>query len=322
MVDDPATAAWVAAQPAAAPVVGLRPDHPAYVIYTSGSTGRPKGVVVPHAGVAKLIDTQHEVYGVTGTSRVLQFASPSFDLAFWELCQALCSGGTLVLIPPERRVVGVELTDYIAAQRVTHLALPPSVLTMLPAEARAAHRRLDAVRDGGGAARGRGPLRRRAADLQRLRPHRGDGELDVVPLPGRPSGARSRSAPPDPHVRAYVLDRRLGLVPPGTPGELYLGGEGLARGYLGQPGLTAARFVADPFGPGRVAAVPHGRPGPLEPVRASWSSSAGSTTRSRSAGFRIEPAEIEAALEAHPAVGAAVVVARDDPGGSAATSSA
>ena len=312
VVDDAATAAWIAAQPAGPPTVDLRPEHPAYVIYTSGSTGRPKGVVVPHAGVAKLIDTQHEVYGVTEASRVLQFASPSFDLAFWELCQALCSGGTLVLIPPERRVAGPELTDYIAAQRVTHLALPPSVLTTLPPEAHlppgvsmlcgteavppevvarfAAGRRMFNAY---------GPTEATVNSTLFLCPpdHRGP-----VPI-----GA------PDPHVRAYVLDERLGLVPPGTAGELYLGGQGLARGYLGQPDLTAARFVADPFGPPGSRLYRTGD-------RAGWNRSGQLEFLGRVddqvkiRGFRIEPAEIEAVLESQPDVRQAVVVAREDEG--------
>ncbi|MGH9012045.1 MAG: amino acid adenylation domain-containing protein, partial [Acidimicrobiia bacterium] len=310
IIDDPATAARVAAGPAEPPVVDLRPEHPAYVIYTSGSTGRPKGVVVPHAGVAKLIDTQHEVYGVDEQSRVLQFSSPSFDLAFWELCQALCSGGTLVLVPPERRVAGVELTEYIAAQRVTHLALPPSVLTMLPA---------DAALPAGvsmlcGTEAVPGELAARFAPGRRMFNAYGPTEATVnatlflCPPDHRgpvPIGA------PDPHVRAYVLDRRLGLVPPGTPGELYLGGEGLARGYLGQPGLSAARFVADPFGPSGSRLYRTGD-------RARWNRSGQLEFLGRIddqlkiRGFRVEPAEIEAVLQTHPAVGAAAVVARDD----------
>ncbi|HEX6382729.1 MAG TPA: amino acid adenylation domain-containing protein, partial [Acidimicrobiia bacterium] len=310
VVDDPATARWVEDRPAGPPIVDLAPEHPAYVIYTSGSTGRPKGVVVPHAGVAKLIDTQHEVYGVTGASRVLQFASPSFDLAFWELCQALCSGGTLVLVPPERRVAGVELTEYIAAQRVTHLALPPSVLTMLPAEAdlpqgvsmlcgteavppevvarfAAGRRMFNAY----------GPTEATVNATLFLCPpdHRGP-----VPI-----GA------PDPHVRAYVFDERLGLVPPGTAGELYLGGEGLARGYLGQTGLTAAHFVADPFGPPGSRLYRTGD-------RARWNRRGlleflgRIDDQVKIRGFRIEPAEIEAALESHPDIAQAVVVVRED----------
>ncbi len=310
VVDDPATAAWVAAQPAGPPAVELRPEHPAYVIYTSGSTGRPKGVVVPHAGVAKLIDTQHEVYGVTEASRVLQFASPSFDLAFWELCQALCSGGTLVLTPPERRVAGPELTDYIAAQRITHCAIPPSVLGVLPADAPLP----TGVSFLCGTEAVPGELATRFAPGRRMFNAYGPTEATVnstlylVPPDHRgpvPIGA------PDPHVRAYVLDERLGLVPPGTPGELYLGGEGLARGYLGQPGLTAGRFVADPFGPPGSRLYRTGD-------RARWNSAGlleflgRVDDQIKLRGFRIEPAEIEAALEAHPDVGRAVVVARDD----------
>ncbi|HYH51712.1 MAG TPA: amino acid adenylation domain-containing protein, partial [Acidimicrobiia bacterium] len=312
VLDDPETAAWLATQPVMAPAVGLRPDHPAYVIYTSGSTGRPKGVVVPHAGVAKLLDTQHEVYGVSAESRVLQFASPSFDLAFWELCQALCSGGTLVLVPAERRVAGVELTGYIAEQRVTHLALPPSVLTMLPPEAElpagvsmlcgteavpaevvarfAAGRRMFNAY---------GPTEATVNSTLFLCPpdHRGP-----VPI-----------GPPDPHVRAYVLDGRLQLVPPGTAGELYLGGEGLARGYLGQPGLTAARFVADPFGaPGSRLyrtgdRVRWNRTGEIE-----FLGRVDDQVKIR--GFRIEPGEIETVLESHPHITRAVVAAREDDG--------
>ncbi|HEU5447476.1 MAG TPA: amino acid adenylation domain-containing protein, partial [Acidimicrobiia bacterium] len=311
VLDDPATAEWIAGLPAVAPVVGLRPEHPAYVIYTSGSTGRPKGVVVPHAGVAKLIDTQHEVYGVSEASRVLQFASPSFDLAFWELCQALCSGATLVLVPPERRVAGPELTDYIAAQQITHLALPPSVLTMLSA---------DDLPSGVSMLCGTeavpGEVVARFAAGRRMFNAYGPTEATVnstlflCPPDHRgpvPIGA------PDPHVRAYVLDGRLALVPPGTPGELYLGGEGLARGYLGQPALTAGRFVADPFGPPGSRLYRTGD-------RARWNRAGQLEFLGRVddqvkiRGFRIEPAEIEAALEDHPDVARAVVVARDDDG--------
>ena len=133
-LDDPAVVARLSAA-GDEPLVPaeLLPTNTAYVIYTSGSTGRPKGVVLTHAGVAKLVATQTERFGIGPDSRVIQFASPSFDVSFWDLCIALLSGGRLIVVPAERRVAGPELTSYIAEHGGTFMILPPALLAALPA---------------------------------------------------------------------------------------------------------------------------------------------------------------------------------------------
>ena len=295
-------------EPQAEPVAP-RVHDAAYVIYTSGSTGRPKGVVVTHEGIGKLIATQVERLGVGPGSRVLQFASPSFDLAFWELCQALLSGGALVVAPAERRVPGPALTDYLAEHGITQLALPPSLLSALPAGCALPYGASMLV----GTEEVPGRLAERFAGGRRMFNAYGPTEASVnatlwecAPEEGPVPIGR-----PDPGVLAYVLDARLRPVPAGTVGELYLGGEGLARGYLGRPGLTAERFVADPYGaPGtRIY-----RTGDL--VR--WTDGGALEFAGRAdhqvkvRGFRIELGEIESVVARHPDVRQAAVVVRED----------
>jgi hypothetical protein len=112
----------------------LTPQSAAYVIYTSGSTGRPKGVVVTHQGIPSLAATQRRRLAVTPTSRILQFSALGFDAYFWELCLALLSGARLVLAPADQLLVGAQLAELVAREKVTHLTLPPTVLAALPAE--------------------------------------------------------------------------------------------------------------------------------------------------------------------------------------------
>ncbi|SDD25311.1 non-ribosomal peptide synthetase [Actinokineospora iranica] len=288
----------------------LRPHHPAYVIYTSGSTGRPKGVVVPHAGIGKLIGTHTERLLVDGNSRVSQFASPGFDVAWWELVQVMCTGGTLVVVPAHRRVAGAVLTDYLRDQRVTHAILPPALLAALPAEARLPE----------GICLLAGTEEVTPALVDRYSPNRrmfnayGPTEVSVNSTLGacRPGmSAPVPIGPPDPGTRAYVLDAGLSPVPVGVVGELYLAGDGLARGYLNRPDLTAQRFVADPFGP---AGTRMYRTGDL--VR--WNADGALEFVGRAddqvkiRGVRVEPGEVAAALLRLPEVSSAVVVVRQD----------
>ncbi|PWW65821.1 non-ribosomal peptide synthetase [Actinokineospora spheciospongiae] len=288
----------------------LLPEHPAYVIYTSGSTGRPKGVVVPHAGIGKLIATHTEKLLVTPDSRVAQFASPGFDVAWWDLVQVMCTGGTLVVVPAERRVAGPALTDYLREQRVTHAILPPALLAALPEEA--------ALPEGITLLAGTEEVTPKLVD--RYSPNRlmfnayGPTEVSVNSTLGRCRPGMSAPVPigpPDPGTRAHVLDSGLSPVPVGVVGELYLAGDGLARGYLNRFDLTAERFVADPFGePGTRMyrtgdLVRWNAEGALEFV-----GRADDQVKIR--GFRVEPGEIAAALLRRPEVSAAVVVVRQD----------
>ncbi|WP_414636758.1 amino acid adenylation domain-containing protein, partial [Actinophytocola sp.] len=289
------------------PAVPITPGNAAYVIYTSGSTGRPKGVVVSHSGVAKLVATQVERFGVGPRSRVLQFASPSFDVAFWDLCLGLLSGGRLVVVPAERRVAGEALTSYVHEHGVDFMILPPALLAELPPD-------LDLPRDSvllAGTERVSPELVARWAPGRRMFNAYGPTEATVNSTLGAcvPGGSVVPIGVPDPGTRAYVLDGGLSPVPPGVVGELYLGGSGLARGYLGRPSLTAERFVADPFGSGGrlyrtgdlVRWLPDGR--------LVFLGRADDQVKIR--GYRIELGEIEAVLTEHPSVAQSVVVARD-----------
>ncbi|WP_405702337.1 non-ribosomal peptide synthase/polyketide synthase [Streptomyces sp. NBC_01383] len=286
------------------PDIALDIRHPAYVIYTSGSTGRPKGVVVSHAGVSGLVAAQVDRLGVARGSRVLQFASPSFDASFWELCSALLTGAALVLAPAEAPLEA--LTDRRCS--VTHVTLPPSALAALDGTELTATTLVVA----GEACPPE--LVQRWAPGRRMINAYGPTETTVcatmsdplTPGPGVPPIGR-----PVAGFRTYVLDERLRIVPPGVPGELYVAGPGLARGYLDRPGLTAGRFTACPFGP---AGARMYRTGDLVRRRAGgeleYVGRADQQVKVR--GFRVELGEVEAALAEHPAVAQAAVAAVDD----------
>ncbi|WP_427923869.1 non-ribosomal peptide synthase/polyketide synthase [Streptomyces sp. cg40] len=314
VLDAPETVAELAAHPAQGPSTAdeLTTAHAAYVIYTSGSTGRPKGTVLSHAGVAKLVATQQERFGIGPHSRVLQFASPSFDVAFWDLCLGLLSGGRLVVVPADRRVPGAPLADYADEHGITFMILPPALLAAMPEDVRlpptatllAGTERVSPELVGRYA---RGRMMFNAYGPTEATTNSTLGLCD----PDTPAGTIVPIGIPDPGTRAYVLDDRLRPVPAGVTGELYLAGDGLARGYLGRPALTAERFVADPFGtPGERLY----RTGDL--VR--WKTDGRLEfhgrvdTQVKIRGFRIEPGEIESVLRSHPAVDQAAVVVRED----------
>ena len=302
------------------PAAPVGPDGLAYVIYTSGSTGTPKGVAVTHAGVLRLVcDTDY-----TETSpddRVAQVSNAAFDGSTWEIWSALLTGARLVGIPRETALDPDALAGALRARGVTQAFLPTALFHRVAGERPDAFAglrylvvggeamdpvRSAAVLETGGPAllvNGYGPTE--GTTFSTWHPVRGD-EDRAAPLPlGRPVA----------NTGAYVLDARLEPVPPGVPGELYLSGPGLARGYLGRPALTAERFVPHPF-----AADPGER---LYRTgdRARWSEEGALEFLGRVdqqvkvRGFRVEPGEVEAALLAHPGVRAAAVVAREDGAG-------
>ncbi|MGE0841085.1 MAG: amino acid adenylation domain-containing protein [Pseudonocardia sp.] len=285
-------------------------DRAAYLIYTSGSTGRPKGALLTHEGIGSLVATAVDRLGVDARSRVAQFASIGFDVAVWDLTMSLCVGGTVVLVPAHRRVAGPELTDYLCANGITHMILPPSLVAALPPESR--------LPDGAVLVVGTETvppevLRRWTGPLRVVTAY-GLTEATVNSTLWTAEPGWSGPAPigrPDPNTHAFVLDERLRPVGVGEVGELYIAGRGLARGYRGRAGLTASRFVADPFA---VDGSRMYRTGDRVRWRADGTldflGRADQQVKLR--GYRIEPGEIETALLAQPGVTQAAVVVRED----------
>ncbi|MER7727956.1 amino acid adenylation domain-containing protein [Streptomyces sp. NPDC096323] len=289
------------------PAVDLLPDHPAYVIYTSGSTGVPKGVVVTHRGLAALAAGHRDLHGAGPGSRVLQFVSPSFDVSVAELTMALLTGGCLVV--PEQVPVGAELAAFLRAERITHAHLPPAVLAGLP-ETELPD--LAVLMSGGEAGNPR--LVERWAPGRRMVNAYGPTEATVEVTQWAMDPSESGRQPighPLPGVRVYLLDAHLRPVPPGVPGEMYIGGSGLARGYQHRAALTAGRFVADPYGPAGERMYRTGDLGARRrDGRIDFLGRGDGQVKLR--GYRIELGEIQAALVRLPEVLAAAVTVRED----------
>ncbi|WP_433567828.1 amino acid adenylation domain-containing protein [Nocardia sp. CA-151230] len=290
----------------------LRPEHPAYLIYTSGSTGTPKGVVVTHTGIANLAAEAREQLGLTSSSRMLAAASPTFDVSILEWLGAVAAGATLVLAP-ERVVAGAELAELIEAAQVTHAAVTPTVLASLRPDG------LDTLHTLilGGETCSPDLATRWAPDRTLINAY-GTTETTIQSCTDVLRTTTADSPPPiggpARGFSAVVLDRRLRPVPPGVVGELYLSGPGIARGYHGQPALTAARFIPDPYGP---AGTRMYRTGDL----VTWTSDrrlqylGRSDLQIKANGHRIEPGDIETALCSHPDVSRAAVAVHTRPDG-------
>ncbi|MEV6868890.1 amino acid adenylation domain-containing protein, partial [Streptosporangium subroseum] len=322
-LDDPLTAMLVGAAPESAPVGVTRPEQVAYVMYTSGSTGRPKGVQVTHGGLAAYVHGVRDRVGLGGDgARYALLQSLVTDFGNTVVFSCLVSGGTLYVPGAEVVRESAALRAYLAGNGVDYVKIVPSQLVALAGEEGLAGLVPARTLVLGGEASPVGWARElvaAAAGGRVVVNHYGPTETTVGVAATRVGAGQlggSGSVPigrPLPNSRLYVLDRFLTPVPVGVPGELFIGGLGVARGYVGRPELTAERFVADPFASDgsrlyrsgdRVRWLPDGELEFLGRV----------DHQVKIRGFRVEPGEVETVLRAHPAIETAVVVAREDGG--------
>jgi amino acid adenylation domain-containing protein/non-ribosomal peptide synthase protein (TIGR01720 family) len=292
------------------PATGVHPDNLAYVIYTSGSTGRPKGVLCEHRGVGNTFLELGRVYGAGPGERNLAYAPLFFDASVADIFTALCSGAELVLARRDEMLPGEELLRTLREQRITHLKIMPSALAVTPVEPLP---ELRVIVTGGETLAGE-LVKRWSAEGRRF--FNGYGATEA--------GIRMTSSPyswegGDPPIgravantQLYVLDARLEPVPVGVAGELYIGGVGVMRGYLGRPDLTAERFVPDPHR--GVAGARLYRTGDVGRRRPDGEIDfLGRTDHQvKVRGYRVELGEIEAVLRTHEQVREAVVLLRED----------
>ncbi|WP_232852610.1 non-ribosomal peptide synthetase [Nocardia acididurans] len=281
------------------------PQHTAYVIYTSGTTGVPKGVAVTHTGIANHVAAHVERAAITADSRILQWAPLSFDASAGNLWFALLTGAAAVFPTEEQATPGPGLVDLLKRQRVSHFKLTPSTLAVLSPD------QLEDVVLIVGAELCSAQLVDRFAPGRLMVHEYGQTETTVNITISRPLLANSGVPSVGWAISGaalFVLDSGLRMVPVGVAGELYVGGIQVARGYHGRPGLTASRFVANPFGGIGDRLY---RTGDL--VR--WNGAgelefAGRVDdQVKIRGFRIEPGEVQAVLTACPGVAQAAVVA-------------
>jgi amino acid adenylation domain-containing protein len=309
----------IAGGPKDKPVSNVAPENLAYVIYTSGSTGRPKGTLLQHRGLCNFSTAFVQEFELTRESRFLQFASSGFDASVAEIFAPLVAGSSVHLAPDQTLMSIPDLTALLQRQGITAATLPPAVLKLLPAEEVAGLRTVASV----GEACSPDIVERWAPGRRFLNGYGptettiGAAWCEVHGLP--PRATNVPIGRPIPNARIYVLDPSLQLVPIGAPGELHIGGLGLARGYLRRADLTADRFIPDPFS-GEAGArlyktgdlVRHASGGDMEFL--------GRIDRQvKLRGFRIELGEIEATLGRLPAVQQAAVVAQEVEAGESET---
>lgn len=301
--------------------VGVRSDHLVYVIYTSGSTGRPKGTAMAHRSMVNLIEWHRQAFPDSEGRRVLQFAALSFDVAFQETFSTLCGGGTLVLLDEWVRRDARALMEFLSAQSVERLFVPPLMLQSVAesCQAAAVPQRLQDVITAGEQLRVSAEIQSFFARLPgcRLHNHYGPTETHVVTaltLSGDPSEWPTLPSIGQPiaNTHIYVLDPRGQPVPIGVAGEIYIAGANVARGYLHRAELTAERFVRDPFSEDPQARMY--KTGDLGRWRADGTIEylGRNDDQVKIRGFRIELGEIEAQLAQHPQVKEVAVVAREE----------
>ena len=314
----------IAGQPATSPLVHVQPGDPAYLLYTSGSTGRPKGVLVSHGNLARALAGWQSAYALQPGEAHLQMASAAFDVFTGDWVRALGTGGHLVLCPREVLLDPPALLALLQTAKIRVAEFVPAVIRLLIGHCRAVSATLPGLRllivgsDNWYGAE-LDALRRISAPGTRLLDSYGVAEATIDSSCFDATLATVHGPVPIgnalPGTALYVLDAHGEPVPRGVPGELFIGGGGVAIGYWNDPALTAAKFRADPF-----AEMPGAR---LYATgdRARWNSAGQLELLGRSdaqfklRGFRIEPAEIEACLTALPDVAAAAAGLQSSPGG-------
>ncbi len=292
--------------PESNPRASVMPQHLAYIIYTSGSTGRPKGTMLQHGGLINLVQSLKDAYKVGPGRRNLQFASFSFDASVEEIFTALTNGATLYLVKKERLLSGTGLIEALQQYKITNVTLPPSVLAILKEYE---FPELQTVVSAG------------EACTKDIAGHWSQGRYFVngygptestvcatffpvtVPLTGNtvPIGRAL------PNLSIYILDKGLNPLPAGVPGELCIGGAGLARGYFNRPDLTAERFIPNPFGEGERLYRTGDMARMLTNGTIEFLGRIDQQVKIR--GFRIEPGEIESLIKEQDYIADCVVTA-------------
>ncbi|NOZ55919.1 MAG: amino acid adenylation domain-containing protein, partial [Calditrichaeota bacterium] len=290
--------------------IPVSPENLAYVIYTSGSTGKPKGTMLPHRGLVNLARAQRKAFAIHPGSRILQFASLSFDASVWETVMALLNGATLVYADQAELLTGDGVGEVLRREQITTVTLPPSVLAVVPQGEFSDLRTIVTAGE-----RCTLDLVKRWAGGRQFVNAYGPTETTVCASMYEASESDRREPPigkPIDNFQLYVLDQNWQLLPVGVPGELCVGGVGLARGYLNRPDLTAEKFIPNPFSSRQgdrlyrtgdlVRWLPDGNLEFLGRI----------DTQVKLRGFRIELGEIEAVLAGHPAVADVAVIVRED----------
>lgn len=290
--------------------VEIAPEDPAYVIYTSGSTGEPKGVIVSHRSLLNLCSWHAHAFDVTPEARATTYAGVGFDAAVWEIWPYLLHGAALYPVPESVKLDVEQLLEFFRTNCITHTFLPTAICEQLPEMTAADAAVMPLILTGGD------QLKKYNRDL-RIVNNYGPTEATVVAtsihLSEIPADGPLTIGRPISNTRIYILNDALQLMPVGVTGEIYVGGDGLAIGYLNREELTNTRFITDPFNNnGRLYAT-----GDL----GRWLANGTIEFMGRKdyqvkiRGYRVEPGEIESVLQQHPLVTQAVILAREDQAG-------
>jgi amino acid adenylation domain-containing protein len=282
----------------------------AYVLYTSGTTGKPKGVLIEHRGLSNLVTAQIQTFNLRSSHRILQFASLSFDASIFEIAMALGTGATLCLANKESLLPGQALLHLLREKAITHVTLPPAVLAVLPIESLPTLQTIICA----GEPCNEDIVKRWWSSSRRFFNAYGLTEAtvwstiaEIQSVSEKPPIGRSIN-----NTKIYILDKHLQPVAIGVLGELYIGGDGLARGYLNRQELTSENFIPNPFHSQKGARLY--RTGDLARYRADGNIEflGRIDNQVKVRGFRIELSEIEATLCEHPNVQKAIVLAQEN----------